>query len=110
MNIRYLELCSGIGGFRAGFDRAGGYECVGRSEIDKHADAAYRRAHNINESEVFYEDIRTIDTDTLPEFDLLVAGFPCQPFSHAGLRQGFSDTRGTIFFDIARILKAREPP
>ena len=107
--IRYFDMFAGIGGFRAGLDRAGGYECVGHCEIDKHADAAYRRVHNIKESEVFYEDAAKIDTGTMPDFDLLVAGFPCQAFSVAGKRQGFADPRGTLFFEIARLVRAKKP-
>ena len=107
--IRYFDMFAGVGGFRAGLERAGGYECVGHCEIDKYADAAYRRLHNINKSEVFYKDATTIDTNTLPEFDLLCAGFPCQAFSVAGKRKGFLDPRGTMFFEIARVVEARRP-
>ena len=107
--IRYFDMFAGVGGFRAGFDRTGGYECVGHCEIDKHADAAYRRLHDIKENEVFYDDATTIDTDTLPEFDLLCAGFPCQAFSVAGKRKGFHDPRGTLFFEITRVVRARKP-
>lgn len=107
--IRFFDMFSGIGGFRAGLERAGGFECVGHCEIDKHADAAYRTLHNVKESEVYYTDAKTIDTDTLPKFDLLCAGFPCQSFSIAGKRKGFSDPRGTMFFEIARVARARRP-
>ena len=102
-------MFAGVGGFRAGLERAGGYECVGHCEIDKHADRAYRSLHNIKESEVFYEDATTIDTNTLPGFDLLCAGFPCQAFSIAGRRQGFADPRGTLFFEVARVVRAKRP-
>ena len=107
--IRYFDMFAGVGGFRAGLERAGGYECVGHCEIDKHADAAYRRLHDIKESEVFYEDATKINASTLPEFNLLCAGFPCQTFSVAGKRKGFLDPRGTLFFEIARVVKARKP-
>jgi len=107
--IRYFDMFAGIGGFRAGLDRAGGYECVGHCEIDKFADAAYRRLHQPKESEVYYEDAKTIDTRTLPDFELLTAGFPCQSFSVAGKRKGFLDPRGTAFFDIARVVRERKP-
>lgn len=107
--IRFFDMFSGIGGFRAGLERAGGFECVGHCEIDKHADAAYRALHNVKESEIYYDDATTIDTNTLPEFDLLCAGFPCQSFSIAGKRKGFSDPRGTMFFEIARVARARRP-
>jgi DNA (cytosine-5)-methyltransferase 1 len=107
--IRFFDMFAGVGGFRAGLMRAGGYECIGHCEIDKYADAAYRSVHNTKESEVFYEDATKINTDTLPEFDLLCAGFPCQAFSIAGRRQGFLDPRGTLFFEIARVARARRP-
>ena len=109
MTIKYFDMFASVGGFRSGLDRAGGFECAGHCEIDKYADAAYRSIHNIKENEVFYEDATTIDTTTLPQFDLLCAGFPCQSFSIAGKRKGFSDSRGTMFFEIARVARARKP-
>ena len=108
-NITFFDMFSGIGGFRSGLERAGGFTCIGHSEIDKHADRAYRAVHNIKPSEVFYEDARKINPETMPEFDLLCAGFPCQSFSIAGKRRGFGDQRGTLFFDIARVLEVRHP-
>ncbi|GHU52488.1 cytosine-specific methyltransferase [Clostridia bacterium] len=107
--IRFFDMFAGIGGFRAGLERAEGYKCIGHCEIDKHADRAYRAVYNLNESEVFYEDARTINTATMPDFDLLVGGFPCQAFSIAGRREGFADPRGTLFFEIARVVKAKRP-
>ncbi|MDR2445769.1 MAG: DNA (cytosine-5-)-methyltransferase [Treponema sp.] len=107
--IKYFDMFSGIGGFRAGFERAGGFECVGHCENDKYADASYRAVHNIEESEVYCNDARTINTETLPDFDLLCAGFPCQSFSIAGKRGGFFDPRGTLFFEIARVAGEKRP-
>ena len=107
--IRFFDMFSGIGGFRAGLERAGGFTCVGHCEIDKHADKAYRAAHPIKESEVFYDDATTIDPGTMPDFDLLCGGFPCQAFSIAGKRKGFEDARGTLFFEIARVARAKRP-
>jgi DNA (cytosine-5)-methyltransferase 1 len=80
--------------------------CIGFSEIDKYACQIYERHFPEHKN---YGDITKIDADALPDFDLFVGGFPCQAFSIAGLRQGFEDTRGTLFFDIARILDARRP-
>jgi DNA (cytosine-5)-methyltransferase 1 len=108
-NIKFFDMFAGIGGFRAGLERAGGFECVGHCEIDKYAEKSYRAIHNIKESEVYYEDATKINTDTMPEFDLLCAGFPCQSFSTAGQRKGFADPRGTLFFEIARVVKSRKP-
>ena len=108
--IRYFSMFSGIGGFELGIEAAAHElgitaECVGYSEIDKHAIRTYEE-HYAHDN---YGDATTIDADHLPDFDLLVGGFPCQAFSIAGKRLGFDETRGTLFFDIARILKAKEP-
>jgi DNA (cytosine-5)-methyltransferase 1 len=81
-------------------------DCVGHSEIDKCALQIYRRHFP---SHVNFGDITKIEEAALPDFDLLVGGFPCQAFSIAGLRRGFDDARGTLFFDIARILRAKKP-
>lgn len=102
-------MFAGIGGFRAGLTRAGGFQCVGHCEIDKFAEASYRAIHDIQEGECFYPDARKIDPKELPEFDLLCGGFPCQAFSISGKRKGFEDARGTLFFEAARVLKARKP-
>lgn len=80
--------------------------CVGYSEIDRYASSIYQK-HFPNHKN--YGDITKINEEDLPEFDLIVGGFPCQSFSIAGKRGGFSDTRGTLFFDIARIIKAKQP-
>jgi DNA (cytosine-5)-methyltransferase 1 len=102
-------MFAGIGGFRAGLTRAGGFQCVGHCEIDKYADASYRAIHDIREEERYYPDARTIDPNDLPDFDLLCGGFPCQAFSNAGRRRGFADARGTLFFEIARLAEAKRP-
>ena len=102
-------MFAGIGGFRAGLDRAGGFQCVGHCEIDKYADASYRAIHNIREEERYYPDARKIDPSDLPDFELLCGGFPCQSWSAAGNRLGFADPRGTLFFEIARLAEARKP-
>ena len=108
--IRFFDMFSGIGGFRAGLERAGGFTCIGHCEIDKHAEKAYRAIHNVKENEVYYEDARTIKADTMPDFGLLCGGFPCQSFSLAGKRKGFDDARGTLFFEIARVAREKRPP
>ncbi len=108
--IRYFDMFAGIGGFRAGLTRAGGFQCVGHCEIDKYADASYRAIHNIREEEVYYPDAREIDPGGMPDFDLLCGGFPCQAFSNAGKRRGFDDARGTLFFEVARLAQTRRPP
>ena len=106
--IKYFDIFAGIGGFRSGLEKAGGFECVGYCEIDKYARLAYETLYD-TESEVMYDDARTIDPNELPDFDLICGGFPCQSFSIAGKRKGFSDTRGTLFFEIARIAAVKKP-
>ena len=103
--MKFLELCAGIGGFRQALENLG-CECIGYSEIDKHAIKLYSAWYN---DECNFGDITKIEAEKLPDFELLVGGFPCQAFSVAGKRGGFNDTRGTIFFDFARIMKAKKP-
>ena len=110
-SIKTFSTFTGIGGFEIGIERACKSlkienQIVGFSEIDKYAIAVYQK-HFPNHKN--YGDIKQINENTLPDFDLFVGGFPCQSFSIAGLRKGFDDTRGTLFFDIARILKAKRP-
>jgi DNA-cytosine methyltransferase len=101
-------MFAGIGGFRSGLEAAGGFRCVGYCEIDPYPRRAYEALYDTGE-EVFYQDARTIDPVTLPDLDLICGGFPCQSFSIAGRRGGFADTRGTLFFEIARIAEAKRP-
>lgn len=108
MAIRFFDMFAGIGGFRSGLERIGGFECVGHCEIDKYVNRAYCAMYE-TEGEYYCADARTIDPGTMPDFDLICAGFPCQSFSVAGKRLGFSDTRGTLFFEVARIAAAKRP-
>ena len=78
--IRYFDMFAGVGGFRAGLDLAGGFQCIGHCEIDKYADASYRAIHAPGKEEVYYPDARTIDPKELPDFDLLCGGVPCQAY------------------------------
>ena len=107
-NIWYLDLFSGIGGFREGLTQAGGFTCAGHCEIDQHADRSYRALFD-TEGEWFCDDIRKADPEELPDVELLCGGFPCQAFSIAGNRGGFADPRGTLFFEIARLTEAKRP-
>ena len=102
--FNFIDLFAGIGGMRIPFEKLGG-TCVFSSEWDKHAQQTY--AHNFGETPA--GDITEIDEADIPNHDILLAGFPCQPFSIIGEKQGFADTRGTLFFDIARILKRKQP-
>lgn len=106
--IKIIDLFAGIGGIRRGFEQASKnkVKCVFTSEWDKYASDTYKA--NYPEDEV-HGDITLIDEEMIPEHDILLAGFPCQPFSQAGLKKGFDDTRGTLFFDIERILLAKKP-
>lgn len=108
--IRYIDLFCGIGGFRQAMEnlsRDAGVpsECVFSSDIDKDCRASY--SANFGDTPV--GDIKQVDERDVPKHDLLLAGFPCQPFSIIGQMRGFNDTRGTLFFDIARILNAQKP-
>lgn len=106
--IKIIDLFAGIGGIRLGFEQAFGkdLECVFTSEIDKFAIQTY--TENFGNDNI-YGDITKISEKDIPEHDILLAGFPCQPFSQAGLKKGFKDTRGTLFFDIERILISKKP-
>jgi DNA (cytosine-5)-methyltransferase 1 len=102
--MKFIDLFCGIGGFRIPFEELGG-ECVFSADIDKYACTTYKE----NFGDFPLRDITKIDENEIPNFDILCAGFPCQPFSIGGLRKGFEDTRGTLFFDIERILRAKKP-
>ncbi len=102
-SFKFIDLFAGIGGFRIAMENNGG-KCVFSSEIDKYAIETYKKNFGDEPS----GDITKINSEEIPEHDILCAGFPCQPFSIAGKRLGFEDTRGTLFFEILRILKAKE--
>ena len=108
MSIKFFDMFAGIGGFRSGLEAIGGFECVGYCEIDKYAKQAYEAMYDTG-GELYFDDARKIVPEQLPDFDLLVGGFPCQSFSIAGARKGFDDTRGTLFFEIARITAVKKP-
>lgn len=108
--IKYIDLFAGIGGFRYAMQGAGDKhgiktECVFTSEIDKICQEVYQE----NFGDLPHGDITITPVESIPDHDVLLAGFPCQPFSIIGNRKGFEDTRGTLFFDIARILEAKKP-
>ena len=108
MAIRFFDMFAGIGGFRSGLEAIGGFECVGYCEIDKYAKQAYEAMYDTG-GELYFDDARKIVPEQLPDFDLITGGFPCQSFSIAGARKGFDDTRGTLFFEIARIAAVKKP-
>ena len=108
MVIRYLDMFAGIGGFRSGLERLGGFECIGFCEIDKYAKKSYEAMYD-TKGELYFNDARKIKPEELPDIDLITGGFPCQSFSIAGQRKGFEDTRGTLFFEIARIAAVKKP-
>jgi DNA (cytosine-5)-methyltransferase 1 len=105
MGLKFFDLFAGIGGFRLGMERAG-HTCVGSCEWDDYARETYKKNFG---SYPEYDDAKDLHAQSLPSFDVLCAGFPCQAFSIAGKRLGFEDTRGTIFFEIARIAKEKRP-
>lgn len=116
-SFTFIDLFAGIGGTRLGFERAGG-RCVFTSEWDKYAKQTYLTNFGSAPDHVFAGDITEVNAEDVPDHDVLVAGFPCQPFSIAGVSKknalgrahGFADeTQGTLFFDIARIIEAKRP-
>ncbi|MCC8073502.1 MAG: DNA (cytosine-5-)-methyltransferase [Clostridiales bacterium] len=108
MSIKYIDMFSGIGGFRSGLEAVGGFDCIGYCEIDQYARRAYESIYD-TKGEMYFEDARSINPNDLPDIDLITGGFPCQAFSVAGRRRGFEDTRGTLFFEIARIAAVKKP-
>lgn len=108
--MKFIDLFAGIGGFRFGMESAG-HECVAFCEIDKFARASYKAIHN-TEGEIELHDITTVTDDEIRNIghvDAICGGFPCQAFSIAGHRRGFEDTRGTLFFEIARFAAILKP-
>jgi DNA (cytosine-5)-methyltransferase 1 len=104
--IKFIDLFAGIGGFHYGLTKDNTFfGCVYSNEWDKFANSVYRFHYGRCDS----QDIRTVDAYNIPSHELLCAGFPCQSFSIAGKRRGFEDTRGTMFFEIARILHVHQP-
>ncbi len=101
---KFIDLFAGIGGIRTPFDELGA-ECVFSSEWDKYSQITYQA----NYGEMPHGDITKIAEEEIPAFDILLAGFPCQPFSHAGLKKGLEDARGTLFFEICRIVQRHKP-
>lgn len=112
-SIKFIDLFAGLGGIRLGLEKAAKElgletECVFTSEIKTSASTTYKVNFNKDNHEVF-GDITKVDESLIPDFDILLGGFPCQAFSLAGKRLGFEDTRGTLFFDVARIIKEKQP-
>jgi DNA (cytosine-5)-methyltransferase 1 len=109
----FIDLFAGIGGFHLAFHNAGA-ECVFASEWDNSARLTYETNFSKISPKIFKNgnfagDITQLDKHNIPEFDILCAGFPCQPFSQAGFRKGFEDIRGTLFFEIAEIIRIKKP-
>ena len=102
--FKFIDLCAGIGGFHTALKELGG-ECVLAAEIDTYAIETYKQNYNIDSN----NNLRNLTKKDIPYYDILCAGFPCQTFSKAGSQQGFEEIRGTIFFDIVRILTETKP-
>jgi DNA (cytosine-5)-methyltransferase 1 len=113
MSIKFIDLFAGIGGFHLALHNLG-VECVFASEWDKEARKTYetnlsKTSPQLFKNDNFVGDITKIDSKNIPDFDILCAGFPCQPFSQAGFKKGFNEIRGTLFFDIVKIIKEKQP-
>lgn len=113
--LTFIDLFAGIGGFHRAFYDCG-VECVFVSEWDEAARKTYKANYEKvspkifeNEEKLFVGDITKVKAKDIPDFDILTGGFPCQPFSQAGLKRGFNEARGTLFFDVARIIKEKQP-
>lgn len=111
--ITFIDLFAGIGGFHLAFHNCGA-KCVFASEWDEFARKTYEYNFSKIDSKLFKKnmfagDITKVDAASIPDFDVLTGGFPCQPFSQVGLKKGFNETRGTLFFDIVRIIKEKQP-
>ena len=102
--IKFIDLFCGIGGFRMALESFGA-KCVFSSDFDKDCQKVYE----LNFDEKPIGDIKEIKNKDVPNHDILCAGFPCQPFSISGKQKGFKDDRGNLFFDIARIVRAKKP-
>lgn len=103
-NMKFIDLFAGLGGFRIALESLGA-KCVYSNEWDKSVQKVYAE----NFGDIPEGDITKVDENTIPEHDILCAGFPCQAFSISGKQKGFEDSRGTLFFDVARIVKAKRP-
>lgn len=103
--IRYVDMFCGIGGFHAASNSLDGMECVFACDIDEEARKAYTANYNLQPD----SDICRIEPETVPDHEILFAGFPCQPFSIIGSQTGFADARGTLFFELAKIIQTKRP-
>lgn len=103
--LRYVDMFCGIGGFHAAADKLGNMKCVFACDIDADARKAYEHNHKIRPE----SDICRVRPETVPDHDVMFAGFPCQPFSIIGAQEGFADARGTLFFELAKIIEAKQP-
>lgn len=109
----FIDLFAGIGGFHIAFHNVGA-DCVFASEWDEYARKTYQTnfekiSPNLFKSGNFAGDITKVDKKSIPDFDILTGGFPCQPFSQAGYKKGFADTRGNLFYDVAEIIRVKQP-
>lgn len=105
MSISFIDLFCGIGGIRLGMEKVG-FHCIMSSDINPECQRTYYE----NFGEIPQGDVKEVDEKNIPEHDILCAGFPCQPFSISGKQKGFGDTRGTLFFEICRIINEKKPP
>lgn len=106
-DLTVVELFAGVGGFRIGFDRAGGFKTIYSNDFEPWCKTTFDGY--FGEGSLDLRDIQTVNAAEIPNCDILTAGFPCQPFSKIGKLHGFADARGTLFWDVLRILKAKQP-
>jgi len=104
--MRIASFFAGVGGIDFGFEKVG-FKTIWANEIDSYAGETLKS--NFEEAEVIIDDIKNVNEDDIPDFDIMTAGFPCQPFSLAGYRKGFDDNRGNVFFELVRIIRKKRP-
>ncbi|NLJ97186.1 MAG: DNA cytosine methyltransferase [Clostridiales bacterium] len=103
--MKVASFFAGVGGIDVGFEKAG-FKVIWANEYDKHAASTYKLNFN---NELIVDDIKNVNTNDIPDFDVMLAGFPCQAFSVAGYRKGFEDERGNLFFELERVFKEKKP-
>jgi len=108
LNTDFIDLFAGIGGIKIGFEQAG-FNCVFSNDFDKNCQITFNHNFSYKKQHLHLADLACIDSNHIPDANVLVGGFPCQPFSIAGYRHGFDDARGNVFFEIIRILQHKKP-
>ena len=108
LNTNFIDLFAGVGGIKIGFEQAG-FNCVFSNDFDKNCQITFNHNFSCKQQHLHLADLALVSEKQIPDANILVGGFPCQPFSIAGYRHGFNDARGNVFFEIIRILQHKKP-